>query len=331
MILMPGIPHMSDEPDIFLSYARKDESTVTDLYLRLSESGLKVWMDTQNILPGQRWDFEIAQALKRSKIVIICLSTNSVIKRGVVQRELRTALHYLQEKLDSDIYVIPVRLDNCVVPDSLSYLQYVDWFERDGWDRLLQAIQLSLKQTSNEKTNSTRRAQALVERDSRDREVYITSPADHSEVDARVLVTGYVNDQSANVFVVVHCLEGSSFWIQSQASVGEDCIWKVMIYCGRQSMIDAGKHFEIRAVANPNLAIHEGMVLDRWPSANHISQIIRVTRRLDEQPHADAGRGVRTGSVNHGIIITGDRNVVTTSSDKTPFDQKRSKRKQNGE
>jgi hypothetical protein len=328
---MLGVTHMSDEPDVFLSYARKDAPSVTDLYQRLSASGLKVWMDTQNILPGQRWDYEIAQALKRSKIVIICLSNNSVAKRGVVQRELRTALRYLEEKLDSDIFLIPVRLDNCVVPDGLSHLQYVDWFERDGWDRLLQAIQLSLKQSSNEKADSSRRVQPLVERNARDREIYITSPADHSEVDAQVLVTGYVHDHSANVCVVVHPLEGSAFWIQPQASVGEDCTWKVVVYCGRQNMIDAGKHFEIRAVANPNLAIHEGMVLDQWPSAKHISQVIRVTRRLDELPQTDVGRSVSTGSVNHGIIITGDRNVVTTLHDESPFDQKRGKRKQNGE
>ena len=72
----------------------------------------------------------------------MCLLANSIDKRGWIQREIRQALDIWQEKLDSDIYLIPVRLEDCGVPERLRDFQWVNWFEADGWTRLLKAIQV---------------------------------------------------------------------------------------------------------------------------------------------------------------------------------------------
>jgi hypothetical protein len=130
---------------IFLSYAREDEEKVESLYQKLSDAGFKPWMDKKDILPGERWEFSIRKAIRRSDFFLACLSANSVNRRGWIQKEIKGALDMWQEKLDSDIYLIPVRLADCRVPESLSDFQWVDLFEEGGWTRLMRAIQVGLE------------------------------------------------------------------------------------------------------------------------------------------------------------------------------------------
>jgi hypothetical protein len=136
---------MMTNPQMFLSYAREDEIVVRAIYQKLKEAGFSAWMDTQNILPGQRWQYQIKRALQNAELIIAFLSLISIEKRGFLQKEIRVALERLQEKLDSDIYLIPVRLDNCEVPASLSDIQWVNMFAADGWEQLKLAITSALQ------------------------------------------------------------------------------------------------------------------------------------------------------------------------------------------
>jgi tetratricopeptide (TPR) repeat protein len=63
----------------------------------------------------------------------------------MIQKELRMALDVWNERLASDIYLIPVRLEECEVPEPLAVFQWVDLFSSDGWARLLMAIQVGRK------------------------------------------------------------------------------------------------------------------------------------------------------------------------------------------
>nr|NIO69804.1 TIR domain-containing protein [Anaerolineae bacterium] len=130
---------------IFLSYAREDEEKVGDLYQKLSAAGFKPWMDKKDILPGEQWKPCIQKAIRGSDFFLVCLSANSASKRGWVQREMKQALDLWQEKLDSDIYLIPVRLEDCEAPESLRDFQWVNLFEEDGWTRLVKAIQVGME------------------------------------------------------------------------------------------------------------------------------------------------------------------------------------------
>ncbi len=126
---------------IFLSYAREDGARVEQLYQGLCDLGFKPWMDCKDILPGENWELAIKKAIRQADFFLACLSTTSINKRGWVQKELKKALDIWTEKLEDDIYLIPVRLDNCEAPESLHSLQWVNLFEKDGWDRLVRAIQ----------------------------------------------------------------------------------------------------------------------------------------------------------------------------------------------
>jgi hypothetical protein len=125
---------------IFLSYAHEDDRAVVQLYDRLAGAGLKPWMDKRDILPGERWQTVLARAIRKSHFFLACLSTKSVEKRGYLQREFKQALDLWQEKLDGDIYLIPIRLDDCEVPEAFQPLQWVNLFEDDAWPTLLGAI-----------------------------------------------------------------------------------------------------------------------------------------------------------------------------------------------
>jgi hypothetical protein len=130
---------------IFLSYAREDGEKVEKLYQKLSDAGFKPWMDKKDILPGEKWELAIQKAIQHSDFFLVCLSKNSVGKRGWIQREIREALHVLKGMLDSDIYLIPVRLEDCEVPESLASFQWVNLFKANGWTWLVKAIQVGME------------------------------------------------------------------------------------------------------------------------------------------------------------------------------------------
>lgn len=135
---------MKPPAKIFLSYARPDRDKVEVFYHKLKTAGYEPWMDSQDILPGEKWELRIDRALRSADFILAFISSNSVDRRGFLQKEIRRALDYSQEKLDTDIYLIPVRLEDCPTPDNLTDYQWVDLFKPDGWTRLLKAIQAGI-------------------------------------------------------------------------------------------------------------------------------------------------------------------------------------------
>jgi hypothetical protein len=109
--------------------------------------------------------------------------------------------------------------------------------------------------------------------------VEITAPVDKASVPQRPIVEGRASDPSATVWVVVHPLEVSDYWVQPRVTVRANGSWKVQINIGRPGSLDVGKTFEIRAVANPASELAEGKVQADWPKASAISDVIEVTRR----------------------------------------------------
>lgn len=136
---------MEPKVRIFLSYAREDRVAVEALYNKLTEAGFSPWRDVADILPGEKWAGSIEKAIREADFILACLSTNSVDKRGWVQRELKAALDVMQGMLDTDIYLIPVRMEECDIPDSLRDFQVVNLYESDGWRRLVAALNEGLK------------------------------------------------------------------------------------------------------------------------------------------------------------------------------------------
>jgi len=112
-------------------------------------------MDKHNLIPGQRWSGAIMTALKNADFVLVFLSSRSVSKRGFLRKEIRIALSLWHEKLEDDIYLIPVRLEPCQIPQPLKGFQYVDLFKEAGLEKLIRSLEEGIKLYHKE-TNTTR-------------------------------------------------------------------------------------------------------------------------------------------------------------------------------
>jgi len=121
---------------IFISYASEDRVEVKILADKLKSEGFDPWIDVDKILPGQDWRNVIKKAVRESNVIIVCLSVNSVRKEGFVQKEIAFAVDVAEEKPEDVIFIIPVRLDTCNVPDRLSKWQWVDIFREDTYNKL---------------------------------------------------------------------------------------------------------------------------------------------------------------------------------------------------
>ena len=135
---------------IFLIYAREDIETVKEIHQKLSNAGFNPWMDKKDLLPGQRWRQEIPKALRSSDFILAFFSRISVAKQGFVQEEFKLALDTLKQIPEGKIHTIPVRLDDCIIPEPFSDLQCADLFEDDQFERIVQAIRTELSQQSTE-------------------------------------------------------------------------------------------------------------------------------------------------------------------------------------
>jgi len=131
---------------IFLCHALEDKTQVFDLYQQLKKLGAAPWLDSEEILPGQEWNFEINKALDESDVILLCLSKRSVSKEGYVQREIRIALDRALEMPEGRIFLIPARLEECALPQRISSYQWVDLFNANGMDKLVKSLNLRASQ-----------------------------------------------------------------------------------------------------------------------------------------------------------------------------------------
>lgn len=65
---------------------------------------------------------------QRRDFIILLLSSISVKKRGYIQKEYKLTLDVLETIPDDEIYVIPLRLDNCNIPVEFKKYHYKDLF-----------------------------------------------------------------------------------------------------------------------------------------------------------------------------------------------------------
>ena len=164
---------------IFLCHSSQDKPVVRELYQRLNAEGwIEPWLDEENLLPGQDWDLEIEKAVEETDAVLIFLSDNSVSKEGYVQRELRFVLNMADYKPDGTVFVIPIRLEECILPRRLKKWHYLDYFTRQDWayQRLLLSLQararklgISTLNPAEEKAKEERREKEVADRIAREK------------------------------------------------------------------------------------------------------------------------------------------------------------------
>ena len=148
-VLQPVVPSESTNSKLspFLCYAKENSAGVREFRERLrAESWVDPWFDEEDILPGQMWEGSVTDAVHNSHAVIIFLSSFAIRTEGFFHKELKLALDAAAEKPDGTIFIIPIRLDECEVPERLRPYQYVDYFgDAEHKDRVYSNLIKALK------------------------------------------------------------------------------------------------------------------------------------------------------------------------------------------
>jgi GntR family transcriptional regulator len=136
----------------FISYVHEDSRQVNQLQQTLEAAGVPVWRDTDDLWPGEDWRAKIRRAITDKALVFIaCFSQASISRRKSYQNEeLELAIREMRLRPPDDLWLIPVRLSECEIPDreigagrTLTSIQRADLFgdrADEGTARLVAAI-----------------------------------------------------------------------------------------------------------------------------------------------------------------------------------------------
>jgi hypothetical protein len=133
-------PRSRKKLSVFLRHSTEDKARVRDLYNKLLNDGVDPWLDQEKLVGGTDWSLEINKAIRGAHAVIVCLSKASITKSGFVQKEIKRALDVADEQPEGAIFLIPLRLEDCDLPDRLRDKQQIDFFAPQGYHRLLRAL-----------------------------------------------------------------------------------------------------------------------------------------------------------------------------------------------
>lgn len=157
---------------VFISYVREDSHRVDRLQHRLEAAGIPVWRDTADLWPGEDWRVMIRRAITESALVFIaCFSRASLARdRSYQNEELTLAIEQLRIRLPEDPWLIPVRFDECDIPDrdigagrTLRSIHRADLFDDrfdEGAMRVLRSVSRILGKRNSVNINDDRTADA---------------------------------------------------------------------------------------------------------------------------------------------------------------------------
>lgn len=135
-------PQPRESLQVFLCHGSEDKATVRGLYQRLRDDGFSPWLDEEDLIPGQDWELEIKKAVRAADVVVVCLSASSASRKGFAQKEIRIALDEADKQPEGDLYIIPLRLEELELPDRLQRWHWVNFFDKDGYEKLIKALGL---------------------------------------------------------------------------------------------------------------------------------------------------------------------------------------------
>jgi WD40 repeat protein len=110
--------------DVFLSHSSKDKAVVRDIAKRLQADGLSVWLDEQQIKPGDSIPAKVETGLEYSRVLVLCMSANAF---GSDWAQLESGTFRFRDPLNKERRFIPLRLDDAPIKGSLAQFLYIDW------------------------------------------------------------------------------------------------------------------------------------------------------------------------------------------------------------
>lgn len=112
---------------IFISHNSKDKAIVESIAMRLSSifGQESVFYDSWSIQPGDGIIDKMDEGLSKCKLFLFFVSNNS-LNSNMVRLEWQNAI---MKMTNGQTKIIPVRLDNCIIPTILLQSLYIDLFQ----------------------------------------------------------------------------------------------------------------------------------------------------------------------------------------------------------
>jgi len=128
---------------VFISYSKEDYKFAKRIYDNLSREGIIAWLDSEDLLPGQHRKNTIRQEIEDSTHFLVLLSSNSISEKGYPQKELKMALDIYDQLPESEIFLIPARIEDFkAMPMELKDIHPVDLFSdyEAGFKKILKVL-----------------------------------------------------------------------------------------------------------------------------------------------------------------------------------------------
>jgi hypothetical protein len=145
--------------DVFISYASENQQKAKTILDHLKSQGFRCWIDTQDLRFTRKYDHEIEQAIKNSRIVLWLASPQSIAS-DYVKFEIATASNL--KKTIGPIYLEPMDPARLPAPFNLKLanVQGIEWF-KGPQEENLKKLALELRRLISEQ-KTKRRIQQLV-------------------------------------------------------------------------------------------------------------------------------------------------------------------------
>ncbi len=112
------------EYDVFLSYSSNNRRTVHALARRLKKDGVRVWLDSWVIQPGDSIPLKIQQGLEKSYTLLMCMSPDYF---GSEWGKLEHQSILFRDPTNTKRRLIPLLIIDCTIPDIIAHFSYIDW------------------------------------------------------------------------------------------------------------------------------------------------------------------------------------------------------------
>jgi predicted aminopeptidase len=99
---------------VFISYSRRDSETIESIVTQLEAEGIDVWLDREDIKPGQQWRKQIVEAIDTAEAFVLNLSPDSGASVNVLKE-----LDLAEEALEP--FILPIMLKDMKIPDTMRY------------------------------------------------------------------------------------------------------------------------------------------------------------------------------------------------------------------
>jgi len=128
------------EPLVFVSYARPDLHGASAIVNLLRDAGVRTWFDKKDLKGGQKREDVVTQKIGDASLVLVCLSTTAADHGGFFHEEIEFAVREAMNLPKRKVFIVPVRFNDCAIPDKLHHLHAVDLFASSGSYNLLNSV-----------------------------------------------------------------------------------------------------------------------------------------------------------------------------------------------